>query len=299
MLSDKVKKNLIIGTASFQNGYGLTKKHNPSLKKQLEIIKYAQKNNINYIDTANAYEGVEKKLGKIGLRKFKLITKINLPNFSKIQKKNVIQKIIYDQVDRSLKNLKIKQFHCILLHAGEVLKTSNGKIIYECLLSLKFNKKTKKIGISIYDPIKTLPIIKKFDLDIIQVPFNLFDQRVLSKEFVKIVNKKKIEVHIRSIFLQGLLILEKNDRPKYFLKWKKLFKRFDEIKERNKISGTDLCIMNALFLKKIQKKIVLGINSKKQLEEILNIKLIKDFEIQKSLCSNSKELIYPYLWPKI
>ena len=205
MLLDKVKKNLIIGTASFQSGYGLTKKHNPNSEKQFEIIKYAKKNGINFIDTANAYRGVEKKLGKIGLKKFKIISKIKLPNFDKIQKKNIVQKIIYDQVDKSLKNLKIKQFYCILLHAGEVLGTANSKIIYECLLSLKISKKTEKIGISIYDPIKTMPIIKKYNLDIIQAPFNLFDQRILSKEFVKIVNKKKIEIHIRSIFLQGLL----------------------------------------------------------------------------------------------
>jgi len=136
-------------------------------------------------------------------------------------------------------------------------------------------------------------------LDIIQAPFNLFDQRILSKKFIKLVNKKKMEIHIRSIFLQGLLTLEKSTRPKYFLKWKKLFNTFDKIKERKKISGTNLCIMNALFLKKIKKKIILGINSKKQLEEILNIKLIKKFKIGKSLYSNSEELIYPYLWPKI
>lgn len=299
MLSDKVKKNLIIGTASFQSRYGLTKRYNPDFRKQIEIIKYAQKNDISYIDTANTYEGVEKKLGKIGLKKFKIITKIKLPNFNKIQKESIIQKLIYDQVDRSLKNLKIKKFHCILLHAGEVLKTCNGKIIYKCLLSLRSSKKTEKIGISIYDPIKTIPIIKEYALDIIQAPFNLFDQRILSKKFIKLVNKKKMEIHIRSIFLQGLLTLEKSTRPKYFLKWKKLFNTFDKIKERKKISGTNLCIMNALFLKKIKKKIILGINSKKQLEEILNIKLIKKFKIGKSLYSNSEELIYPYLWPKI
>ncbi len=95
MLSDKVKKNLIIGTASFQSRYGLTKRYNPDFRKQIEIIKYAQKNDISYIDTANTYEGVEKKLGKIGLKKFKIITKIKLPNFNKIQKESIIQKLIY------------------------------------------------------------------------------------------------------------------------------------------------------------------------------------------------------------
>ena len=63
-----------------------------------------------------------------------------------------------------------------------------------------------------------------YDLDIIQIPFNIFDRRLLESGMIDILHDQGIEIHSRSVFLQGLLLMSEKDRPSIFTKWNKLWK---------------------------------------------------------------------------
>ena len=152
--------------------------------------------------------------------------------------------------------------------------SNKADIVYDTLLNLKKKHTFKKIGISIYN-FKTLELVtKKFAIDFVQLPYNILDQRFSKKKIIKIVKKKKIEIHARSIFLQGLLTNTKIHLPKKLSNLEKGLKRWRRwIKDKN-INPAHACIDFVLRNKNID-KLVIGFNSKNNLEDALKFKKTK------------------------
>ena len=95
---------------------------------------------------------------------------------------------------------------------------------------------TKYVGFSIYDQKEYIKIIKFFNPDILQVPANIFDRTFLSKKFLNEVNKKNIKLHVRSIFLQGIILSNMQFIEKRFKKWKKIFYDWEIFCHSNNLS---------------------------------------------------------------
>ncbi len=261
-LSDAQK--ISIGAAQFGFPYGIANKtKNFNLGNINEIIRCAEKNKIDLIDTAILYGDSEHNLGSVGVSNFKVITK--LPSLIDNQKD--LSKWVNDQVDASLSRLKIKKLYGILLHKADDLLGPRGEELYKIINELKAQK-TLKIGISIYDYFILDQVIDRFNIDIVQAPFNLFDRRMEKNGRFKKLEEKGIEIHIRSIFLQGLLLMNKKDIPNYFKRWEQLFFDYHRWLDSNKISPIDACISFLNQFKEIN-KIIIGIDSLIQLEEIL------------------------------
>ena len=128
--------------------------------------------------------------------------------------KNNSEKYIKNALKDSLKKLKVKKLYAVLIHG--VGKLSNSKLlkIINVLKKLQKQNKIKYIGISIYDPKDLKVFWKDWKPDIIQVQYNIFDRRIKTSGWLKKFKNHKIKVHIRSIFLQGLLITPKLKYPK-------------------------------------------------------------------------------------
>ena len=202
-------KKFVLGTANFSMKYGIKNKKSFLKKNSInKILKELVKSKILFIDTAKAYGKTEKNLGNFNLKKFKIITKINYI------KKGFNTK---EEIFKSLNNLKVKKLYGVLIHNTKILKNSNGKRVYRDLINLKKKGFIKKIGYSINSPKELSSYFKKFKPDIIQTPLNVFDQRILNSGWMSKLLSKKTEIHIRSIFLQGLLLIKKNKMPKKFL----------------------------------------------------------------------------------
>lgn len=286
---------LIFGTAQLDRNYGINKENNFMTKNNLsKILKILKKNKINFIDTAPAYKSAETKLGKNKLNRFNLITKI--PSLKKIKKKH-IKKFITKQINTSLKDLKIKKFYAIILHdCGDLINNPHKEIIYKELKELKNNGIALKIGFSSYDTNDIRIILKDYKIDMIQSPCNVFDQKILDKKMLLLLKKKKIEVHLRSIFLQGLLLTDikkitfnKPNWKKYFLKWNFFLKK-------NKIEKLEACINFALNIKG-NFKILIGFNNIKELKEIIFfVKKRRKKLNYKNLRTNDLSLTRPYNW---
>ena len=67
----------------------------------------------------------------------------------------------------------------------------------------------EKIGASIYSNNEIKYLLKNYKMSIIQLPSNIFDRRLKNLGWEKILKKNKIEIHVRSIFLQGLFLNKK------------------------------------------------------------------------------------------
>lgn len=286
-----INKKIVLGTAQLDKNYGLKKKRKKISPKQMrDIINYAKIKKINFLDTASSYKNSEKILNKVRLEGFNIIGKIE-----KIRQYKNVFNPMKKKVTEAKKKLKINSFYAYLIHDEADLYSKKGQEIFNCLLKIKKEGLIKKIGISIYN-FKDLPkILNEFKLDIIQLPYNLFDRRLENKKLLKLLKKKNIEVHVRSVFLQGLLLKQINSIPKKFYKFKKDLIKLENYSKKNKISKLEICT-NFVFSKNYIDKIIIGVEKKENLEEILNInykykiKNIPNFKI------SNKKLIDPRSW---
>lgn len=278
-----MKNKIIIGTANFFNDYGLFK--NKVNHKEVYLIKKYLKEKKFLLDTSFNYRNLA-KLFKVFTNYSKYIIKISLNK----KNKNKLEKIFQNL---KLKHNIKKKFYAILLHNTEILKTKEGRKIYQELYKLK-KKVAKKVGISTYgaENIEFLQK-KKLKFDMIQTNGNILDNRFF--QFLKTNRKIKFkEIHIRSIFLQGLLLYKKI--PK---KFKNHFHNINQIKifsKRNNLSVLDLLIYHVY--KYEMHGMVFGVKNKSEIAEIFNsIKKIKKIKKLEYNYSNSNlSLIDPRRW---
>jgi|TARA_B100001964_G_scaffold140784_1_gene155163 hypothetical protein len=287
-----MKNKIILGSANFDQKYGIKKnfikKH--EIKK---LFKVALKNKIKIIDTSPLYSESEKIIGSINNKKFKIISKI--PKIPKNIKKKNIEKWMNRNVRFSLKNLKIKKFECLLIHDASSLLGKNGKRIYKSIRNIKTNGLTNKIGISIYDFNILGKILKKFKFDLIQAPLNILDQRLIKTGWLKKLKEKKIEIHVRSIFLQGILFVKHNRLPKKLQKLRENWIRWENWLKKNKLNSLQACLSFVLNQRQLD-GVVVGYNNANQLNQVLKFKPIKSDFSPPSLNIKNKKLIDPRKW---
>jgi len=284
---------IVIGTANFGMDYGIGNNQKKLLDSDiLDIISVAKKKGIETIDTAVSYGNSLKRLGEIGINDFKIITKFpRIP----VDKKNQTN-WFDDQVSRTLEQLGISSLEAILLHyPKDILENKNFELIH-FLSNLKKDGVIKKIGVSIYEKNELEEILKIFKPEIIQCPINLFDNRLLEKNYLEEISNKGIEVHIRSIFLQGLLLFKKEEMPQDFLKFQNIWQEWYNWLKIIKLNPLEACIRYTNSIKGVD-KIVVGINSAHQLKQIIKYmrkpKLYKEPNWQNPI---STKLIDPRLW---
>ena len=287
-----MKNKIILGSANFNQIYGIRK--NFIKKREIKkLFNFAFKNKVETIDTSPLYNESEKMIGSLNNNRFKIISKI--PIIPKNIKRQNVKKWLNKSSLNSLKNLKIKKFECLLLHNANSLINKNSVEIYNAIKNLKKIGITNKIGVSIYDYNLLEKILKKFKFDVIQAPLNIFDQRLVNTGWLKKLKKRKIEVHARSIFLQGVLLLKHNQLPKDLRKFNKCWIKLENWLKKNKFSSLQACLSYVFNEKKLD-GIVVGCNNKNQLKKIIKLKKNKiDFYIP-DLNIKNKKLIDPRNW---
>lgn len=192
---------LILGTVQFGLNYGITNKDGKVNNEDIEkIFKFCNMNNIIYFDTAQDYgisEDILSKYKKI-YKNIKIITK------AKFKNKNISP----DEIIKSSIN-KFNKIDFFLLHSFD---DYNDDIINNLL---KYKNKIDKIGVSIYNVSEAKILLQNKNINIIQIPYNYIDNQWEDPEFIELLNNRKdIEIHARSIFLQGLLLNYPNIIPK-------------------------------------------------------------------------------------
>lgn len=280
---------LALGTVKFGTNYGLINKKKIYLKEIKKISKFINSkiNNINLIDTAFSYGKSHKIIGRVKLNKLKIVTKIRFLSKNKI---NYFNK----NIDNLLKDLRVNKIYGLLFHD---VKDAINKSYFNLLLDLKKKKIIKKIGVSIYSPNDLKIILKLWKPDIVQVPFNIFDQRLVKSGYLDLLKKLKIEIHVRSCFLQGLLVNYDRNKKKFkkFQKWNDLLESWSGWCRNNNISKIEACLQFIKNYKKID-YLVVGFDDLKQLKEIFYIFGKKEIKITNKFYSSDLKLIDPRKW---
>ncbi|MEA3315280.1 MAG: aldo/keto reductase [Campylobacterota bacterium] len=232
--NDKLSK-LALGTVQFGLNYGIANQNGQVLKTEVNnIINYLYDKKINCFDTAQAYGNAEEVLGKAldNSKNNFIISKLNSELFSN----NLI-----DNLNNSLKNLKIDSLYGLLLHDSELLYNWNNSdsLLVEKLIS---ENKIKYFGVSIYSTKDFELALENNSITFIQIPFNIFDQRAINENWFKKAKEKNKLIFIRSIFLQGLLLLDIKDIPKNLLNAKNYLIKLDNYCKKLNISKSELAL---------------------------------------------------------
>ncbi len=283
---------IALGTANFGQKYGLAGKIIKSDKKVKKIIQFANNSKIKLIDTSSNYGSSETLLGNNNLKNFKIITKLKISNDEK--KSNNLENIVFNKVEESLFKLNIKKLYAILLHESDDLKSNKRHKLINVLKKLKKENLVSKIGISIYNP-KELNFIWPFwKPDIVQCPFNILDRRIYESGWLKKLKKNKTEIHVRSIFLQGLLLKNEKSMPRKFKKWKNIFKKWNNYCKKENISKVQGCINFIKSFKKIS-FVIIGFEDIKQVKNIISY-FKNNKKSHTTIACNDIKLIDPRLW---
>lgn len=284
---------LIIGTANFLNDYGFTN-HHISKKEIIEILGFANNNNVSGIDTSNSYDDFKKIFSLKKNNKLELSSKY-------LFKRNILKSKLFEKnfilfISKNLKQFKRRYFYNYFIHNFDDIDLNSYKKIIKVLKLLKKRKKIKYIGISLYDPKSLKKKINFDDIDIIQVPISIFDRRFIDKKIINFLIKKKIKIQARSIFLQGLIFKSPDDIINLKFVDKKVFKSFHLWCVKNNISK----IKSSLdFIKSLKflDSVVVGVDNLHNLKEIINLfESKKLFKIPKKIFSKKSSFLDIRKW---
>lgn len=233
--------SLCIGSANFGQKYGIKNINNISNKDVENIITNSFNNDIYYIDTAPTYGEAQSKIGDI-------LTKHSLNNkakcISKIDHNVSLSSIdsLKISIKNSLNELQINSLWGLLLHR---IPDNISDDFIGLINSLKSENYIKKFGISIYDPSDAIFFAQKDYIDIIQVPFNCLDRRLIDNNFFKICSENNITPIIRSIYLQGALLMNENEIFNSKLVWaKNEFEIFRSFCNKRHLNPAAMCLQS-------------------------------------------------------
>ena len=283
---------LALGTAQFGLKYGLANMADKVPSDMVaQLLKIASACDITMLDTAIAYGDSEQVLGRYNLTKFEVVSKLPaVPSDC-----SNVEEWVLEQTIASLKRLKTDKLHDLLLHTPAQLLETNGEKIYKSILKLKEQGMVDQIGVSVYGPDELSELIKRFDFDVIQAPMNIFDRRMENTGMLKQLKKAGVAIHIRSAFLQGLLLMSNDKIPVYFAPWAPLIKQYHQWLNQQGISPLQACLSYLNQHSDID-KIVVGVDYIWQLKQIIAAINTPSIGIPDFLQSVDEGLINPSRW---
>ena len=285
---------LALGTVQFGLPYGIANQTGQvNITEARSMLELAANQGIDTLDTAIAYGNSESRLGELGVGNFKTITKLPAMPEGMLD----VAAWVQNQVKGSMDRLGASTLYGLLLHRSEQLLGSQGQALFQSLQELKSSGLVRKIGVSVYSPNELDAIFPRFQLDLVQAPFNLIDRRLQDSGWLQRLNASGVEVHTRSAFLQGLLLMSKLEQSAKFSEWSGMWERWHRWLNDHHVSAVRAALSFPLSFPEVD-RIVVGADGVDQLAQlIVTAKETPHFELPDFSC-DSEYLINPSFWPK-
>ena len=290
-------RKLALGAVQFGIDYGINSTEGQVKPKEVEnILHYARSKGIDLLDTAPAYGNSEKILGQVGVENIKVVTKTRY--FDNLEINNSDIKLLNNDFYRSLKNLKQDNIYGVLVHNANDLLKPGAEKLFKQLQELKQAEKIVKIGVSVYSHNQLQSILDSFDIDLVQLPFNILDRRLVDSGMFRMLQDRDVEIHARSVFLQGLLLMAEQSRPGKFKRWGVLWKIWHEWLNDNQLTALEAAIRYAISIPEIS-KVLVGVDTVDQLEEIVLASPGILPDIPGEMFTNDADLLNPSNWEEL
>ena len=285
------KNKIALGTAQFGLDYGISNKTGQIPENQVfEILNESIRSGIGVLDTAYAYGNSELVIGNFVKKHgnaFKIISK--LPECDPKNVKNIFES--------SLDRLGVEGLYGYMCHSFQHYR--DNPEIWDILKKLKSEGKIKKIGVSLYYPSELEYIIEnKINIDIIQVPYNIFDRRF--EQYFPVLKKIGVEIFVRSAFLQGLVFKKPSELDDFFEKIRGKIANLHSLATELDIPIAALCL-NFAILNEFVDRVIVGVDSVQNLKEIVSSSSYRAdvenmLEKLSSLQEDDENMILPMNW---
>lgn len=203
---------LVLGTAQFGLAYGISHDGGPVPMWEVENILLAARDaRIVTLDTAAAYGESESALGRLGhvSTAFEIITKTLPVRSDDLTSADL--RAIDNGFRRSLSRLKREKVSVLLAHEAADLLAKNGERLWELMEGFRAEGLTGRLGVSAYDASQIAAVLERFPVEVMQIPINVFDQRLVEDGTLRRLAERGVEVHARSLILQGLLLMTETE----------------------------------------------------------------------------------------
>ena len=259
------RERLALGSVQFGFEYGVANQTGLVEKSAVKsIVQAATDSGMRALDTAISYGGSENALGYCDLTNWEIVTKLpSIPDNC-----GDVDAWVVGQIEGSLTRLKVNSVHAVLLHSPKQLFSSHGKKLVSAMKLIKEIGYTKKIGVSIYSPTELGNILALDEFEVVQAPLNILDRRLVESGWAQRLRRREVEVHVRSVFVQGLLLMSPAQRPEKFNRWSSIWEKWTSWLELSGLSSVQACLLYALSIREVD-RIVVGVDSLAQLQEIL------------------------------
>ena len=283
---------LALGTAQFGLSYGIANRTGQvACAEGAAIVQRARAAGIHTLDTAIAYGDSEQRLGAIGVSDWDIVSKLpDIPDGC-----TDVGEWVATSVRESLSRLGVDRLHGLLLHRPGQLLDGRGAVLYRALQSAKREGLAERIGVSIYDPSELELLTPRFAIDIVQAPFNVIDRRLIESGWLARLAGEGVEVHARSVFLQGLLLMPRETRPQKFSRWSALLGAYDTWLDRTGTTPLQACLSYALGFPEIG-KVIVGVDSARQLDELIGMSAAAAAPVPPDLQCRDVDLLNPSRW---
>lgn len=309
-------RRLALGTVQLGLSYGVANTGGQVPEDEAgRILLLARRSGLDTLDTAIAYGASEAVLGRLGLGGLRVVTKLPpWPGEAAAQGLSVAA-WVRQSVRGSLARLGLSRLHGLLLHRSADLLGEEGPALYAALAALRAEGLAARVGVSIYAPgeldalVEAAPrftglapnavgaraSLARGALDLVQAPFNVLDRRLLRSGWLARLHGAGVEVDARSVFLQGLLLMDAARRPRRFAAWEPLWRQWEAALREQGASALEACLAFALGQPELE-RVVVGVDSAAQLHDIVQASGRAEVRVPDALCSDELALIDPSKW---
>ncbi len=293
-----------LGTVQFGLPYGVVDREQVPLDEAIACFEYAIGHGVNVIDTAAAYGNAEEvvgaflRMGSVARETLTVSTKL-LPNSLDEVPADDLASVVLERIEGSLKRLGTDYVDEYFLHSSRYAFRTD---ILEALQIVKDRGLARRIGVSVYDPDEALACFESGLVDVIQAPYSVLDHRMKDTGVFDAAAKAKCDVHVRSVFVKGLALMDEEAVPSYLDDAKPVLKKFTEVAAECGRSRIELALAYAKR-HEVVSRLVVGVHSVGQLaKDVEAFKADIPYDVLDQLDSEfdgiPAEVVIPSLWKK-
>lgn len=295
---------LCLGTVQFGLDYGIQGASRPSPEDALAMLDYAVKNGVDAIDTAAAYGTAEEVVGcflsggYVSRDSVRIVTKFGMDIFDGADAAEYPQRL-RSAAEKSLRRLRTDYLDAFICH---IPTAAGNDAVMSAMDALKKSGVARHVGFSVYETEEALACLGTGVVDFVQAPFSVFDQRMKSSGFLDGAVAEGMDVHTRSAFVQGLMLMDAGSIPPHLAATRPYVAELESLCRENGVTRRALALAYVKSNPGIS-HLVFGVDSMEQLKEIVG-----DFagempsglveEIGARFASVPAEIFMPNKWRK-
>lgn len=273
-----------LGTVQFGLDYGVSNPGGRTTEPAAAaILDSAVEAGVRVFDTAPAYGNSEDILGRL------------LPDNRDLCVVSKVSGSPSRSIPASLSRLRRSRLYACLVHQPADLSRDDGKRILGELAEAKARGLVEKIGVSVYGAKDIDRAVALFKPDVVQVPASVFDQRLLASGHLDALKRSGVEIHARSIFLQGVVLMSPSALPPHLAAARAALEKFDaacRVAGCSRIAAAmAFALCNPVF-----DTVLVGVTTPREWAEILEAAKERVNLPFEEFAVDQEEIVSPILW---